>query len=93
MSNARAELRTQRFSVLGGGLTGASLFGVLFVACWVGTAIQGLDVTHAFISLFTTEPVASQAALMEGLIWAAVFGGFSGALTALFGNVFAVARR
>lgn len=93
MTTARAQVRTQRFSILGAALAGASLFGVLFVACWLGTAVQGLNVTHAFISLFTAEPVASSAALTEGVIWAAAFGGFSGALTAFFGNVFAVARR
>lgn len=78
--------------LLRAGLTGAAVSGVLFLACWLGTSIEGLSVTHAFISLFTTEPVTSQAALAEGGVWAVVFGAFAGALIAFFHGLFAGRR-
>lgn len=79
----------RRFGLLRAALTGAAVSGVLFLACWLGTAIGGLSVTHAFISLFTAEPVSSLAALAEGGLWAVVFGAFAAALIALFHGLFA----
>jgi len=82
----------RRSGLVRGALTGAAVSGVLFLACWLGTAIEGLSVTHAFISLFTAEPVTSQAALAEGGLWAVVFGAFSGALIDFFHGLFAGRR-
>lgn len=81
-----------RFGLVRAALTGAAVSGVLFLACWLGTGIGGLSVTHAFISLFTTAPVSSQAALVEGGLWAVVFGAFAAALIAFFHGLFAGRR-
>ena len=79
----------RRSGLVRAALTGAAVSGVLFLVCWLGTAIGGLSVTHAFISLFTAQPVGSPAALAEGGLWAVVFGAFSGALIAFFHGLFA----
>lgn len=82
----------RRFGLVRAALTGAAVSGVLFLACWLGTAIEGLNVTHAYISLFTAEPVSSQAALAEGGPWAVAAGAVVGALIAFFHGLFAGRR-
>ncbi len=49
---------------------------VLFVLCWiVAFAAPGLvSASHGWITLFTTAPVGSLRALIEGVIWSIVFG-------------------
>lgn len=81
-----------RFGVVRSALTGAAVTGVLFVACWLGTSVEALTVTHAFISLFTPQPVGSPAALVEGGLWAVAFGAATGLLVAFFHNLFAARR-
>lgn len=86
-------LLTSRLGVVRAALAGAAVLAVLYVVCWVGAAFGGLSVSHMFISLFTTQPVGSPAALLEGGLWSLVFGAASGALVAVFFNVFSVGRR
>lgn len=69
--------------------TGAVTLAVIYVACWVGTQISTLTVSHMFLALFTQAPVNSTAALTIGLGWALIFGAFSGALIAFLDSVFA----
>jgi hypothetical protein len=68
--------------------TGAAVLGVLFLACWLAVAFLSLRGSHMFIEIFTRSPVQSSAALAEGLCWSLVFGAATGALTALFYNLF-----
>ena len=82
----------RRSGLVRAALTRAAVSGVLFLVCWLGTAIGGLSVSHAFISLFPAQPVGSPAALAEGGLWAVVFGAFSGALIAFFHGLFAGRR-
>lgn len=93
MTTAQAEIRIHRLGIVRSALAGAAVVAVLFAACWIGTAVSGLAVSHMFIALFTAEPVASQAALVQGLASAIVFGAIAGALVAFFYNLFNVARR
>jgi hypothetical protein len=46
-----------------------------------------------FISLFTAQTIDSTAALLEGSAWSLVFGAATGALVAIFYNLFNVGRR
>ena len=56
--------------------------GLLFLICWIGTFTK-VPATHAFIELFTDLPVASTAALGDGLVWAVLFGALAGFLFVL----------
>jgi len=68
-------------------LTGAVTLAVLFILCWLGAvAWSGGVLSHMFIALFTTAPVASLAAMAQGLCGSLVFGGLSGATLALAYN-------
>lgn len=63
--------------------TGA--FGTLglFLLCWAATALgMPLGTTHAFVALFTMQPVESIEALWMGGLWAFVAGGVAGAIIA-----------
>ncbi len=77
---------SQRLGLLRCALTGAVSVGVFYVLCWAGTAIGMAGASHMFIALFTTEPVASTAALAIGLCWSLLFGALSGALIAFSYN-------
>ncbi len=48
---------------------------VLFLLCWiVALILPSLALAHGWISLFTTAPVSSFRALIEGVIWSVVIG-------------------
>lgn len=64
-------------------LIGAFVLTVLFVLCWATAAYGGVAVPGAFVSLFTTKPMHSLAALYQGVFWAAAFGAAGGGLIAL----------
>jgi hypothetical protein len=71
--------------LVAGGITAAAVF----VVCWLGTFVPFSSPTHAFIALFTQRAAQSVAALVEGAIWALLFGAFSAALFALIYNAMA----
>ena len=92
MTTVTQSIRIPRLSVLRTALVGAAVLGVLYVVCWIGTAFAVPPVSHMFISIFTPQPVGSQAALLEGTVWAIGFGAASGALVAIFFNLFKAGR-
>ncbi|MDP3749008.1 MAG: hypothetical protein Q8Q88_18365 [Phenylobacterium sp.] len=59
---------------------------ILFALCWAGAVVVESQ-SHMFIALFTTQPVASTTALVEGFGWSFVFGALTGALIAAFYNL------
>ena len=63
--------------------TGAFSTLLLFALCWVGVFI-GLPLTlsHAFVGLFTLEPVGSLSSLWIGGLSAFVSGGIAGVIIA-----------
>lgn len=69
--------------------TGAVAAAIIFVICWVGTFIPFSSPTHAYVALFTAAPMKSVDALLEGALWSALFGAFSGAVFAMVYNLFA----
>ena len=85
---ARRTLSILRLLV-SGGVTAA----VIFVVCWIGTAVPFSSPTHAYISLFTNADVSSAAALAEGSFWSLLFGSMSGALFAIVYNSIPFGRR
>ena len=72
---------------------GVVVFGVLFVLCWLGTAIGWLNASHMYLALFTIAPIGSTAAFAGGLCWSVVFGGLTGVLTAVTYNALAFLSR
>jgi hypothetical protein len=62
---------------------------LIFVLCWLGTFIPLSSPTHAYIGLFTDYDTQSLRALVEGGLWAVLFGVLSGALIAALYNLFA----
>ena len=58
------------------GFAASAALVVLFVLCWIVAAVMpGLaGASHGWVALFTTAPVGSVRALVEGVIWSIVFG-------------------
>ena len=69
--------------IVAGGLTAV----VAFALCWLGTFVPFSSPTHAYISLFTTAPVNSATALIEGAMWSLLFGALVGGLFAVIYNL------
>lgn len=68
-------------------IVGAVVLGIVFLACWL-LALTPLTVTHALIAMFTTLPVTSLAALVQGLCWSLIFGAWVGFLIAAVSKLF-----
>ena len=86
-SISATEARAPSLTIARSAATGAATLAVLFLTCWLATLINFAG-SHAFISLFTTAPVGTTAALAIGLCWSLVFGGITGALLAFFYKAF-----
>lgn len=55
----------------------------LFLLCWATIAIGvPFGATHAFVSLFTMQPIASIQALCMGALWAFIAGGVAATFVA-----------
>ena len=60
---------------------------VLFVVCALAQLIApGLQATHAWVGLFTTAPVLSLQAWIEGIVFSVVFGAIAGTIFVLAYN-------
>lgn len=68
--------------------TGAASAAVLYALCWAGAALGWSAASHLYLSLFSTEPATSWAALLQGVCLSIGFGAVAGALIAAFGNLF-----
>ena len=69
-------------------LAGAVGLPLIFAACWAGAFIVPAGPTHALVDLFTSAPPRSAAALTDGVLWSALFGGFTAALLAAVYQMF-----
>ncbi len=67
MTDLTSIIRGKNLSVNRLGMTGALSTALLFVLCWVASAL-GFVGSHAFIALFTLAPVLSVTALCIGAI-------------------------
>lgn len=76
----------RRIGVLRLAVAGGISAGTLLTLCWVGALMPLSGPTHAFIGLFTTAPVTSIAALVQGLCWSILFGVLTAALFAITYN-------
>lgn len=81
-------ISSTRIGVLRSAATGVIVLALNFILCWVAGVVLTIPATHMFVALFTSAPTDSTAALGLGLAAAVVFGGLSGALTALAYNLF-----
>jgi len=81
---------TTRSFALNPGAAAIALAGtliVLFVLCALAElAFPGPRLSHAWLNLFTTAPIGSVRAWLEGLLANLVFGGIAGALFAAIYN-------
>jgi hypothetical protein len=60
---------------------------VRFVVCVLARILApGLQASHAWVGLFTTAPVLSLRAWIEGLVFSVVFGAIAGSIFALAYN-------
>jgi hypothetical protein len=75
MSVESAANHSHRIGITRATLSGAITLGMLFVLCWIGARLPLITVSHMFVQLFTTEPMTSTGALLEGTLWSVVFGG------------------
>jgi S1-C subfamily serine protease len=67
---------------------------VLFAVCALAQLIApGLQATHAWVGLFTTAPVLSFQAWIEGIVFSAVFGAIAGTIFVLVYNAVIVRSR
>ena len=78
--------RADRVDLIRCAVTGGLVAVLLFVLCWIGTFIPFSSPTHAYIGLFTTAPMSSARALLEGSCWSLAFGALFGVLLALIYN-------
>lgn len=94
MANPVNAVSSVRISIAQAAAATAVTFAALFVACWVGALVPDFGATHAYIALFTSAPVASTAALAQGVCWSFLFGAVAGGALAFFLNAFSpLARR
>jgi len=93
MALVERNVRIEKLGIWRCAATGASVLGVLFLVCWLAAVLADLQGSHMFIGIFTRAPVQSSAALGEGLCWSLVFGAATGALTAIFYNLFGLRPR
>jgi hypothetical protein len=63
-------------SLVAFGVAVSAALVVLFALCWIVAAVMPslAGASHGWITLFTTAPVGSVRALVEGVIWSIVFG-------------------
>jgi hypothetical protein len=60
---------------------------VLFVVCALAQLVApGLQASHAWVGLFTTAPVLSLQAWIEGIVFSVVFGAIAGTVFVLAYN-------
>lgn len=76
----------RKLSVARVSLTGLLASGIFYVLCWLGAFLPVGVATHMYLQLFTDADIGSVEALVEGSVWALVFGSLMGALIALIYN-------
>jgi hypothetical protein len=77
-----------RLGLFHAALVGAATLLVLYVLCWAGAALGLAQASHLYLALFTTAPITSTTALLQGACLSIGFGLLVGALVALFFNLF-----
>ena len=81
--------RPARMGFLHAIAVGAAVLGFLFILFWTGEAGGFAPATHRFVSIFAGDGEgASISVLANGLPFALAIGALSGALLALFSNLF-----
>ena len=84
-----ARRSSARISLIRAAAAGAAALGVVYAACWAGTQVPGLTVSHMFLALFTNADKSSVASLTDGFSSALLFGAFTATVAGFFYNTFA----
>jgi hypothetical protein len=85
-TNANAAPVDVRLGVVRCAFTGAIVFGVLFVACWLTGAFSVFGASHVYMTMFTMGAAAPVVAFASGLVCSATAGLAIGALAAFTYN-------
>ena len=82
---------SHRLSVPRVALTGAMVLGIFYFLCWAGSFLPVGPATHRYLEIFANPPIEGSAVVI-GIVWSVVFGGFMGAFAALIYNMLKVLR-
>ena len=82
-----------RISILRAGAASALGMAGLMILCWIGAFIPYSSPTHGYIRLFTPAEIHSVRALLEGTVWALLFGLVAGSVLAASYNMLARLER
>jgi hypothetical protein len=88
-----AEITPHRISAKRAGAAGGLGLAALMILCWIGAFVPFSSPTHAHISLFTPAEIHSVRALLEGTLWALLFGLVAGMTLAATYNLSARLER
>ncbi len=94
MSDATLHHHRPRMGVVHSIAVGAAVLGFLFILFWAGEAGGFAPTTHRFVAIFAGDGETSGvSALTQGLPLALGIGALTGALMALFSNLFRFLER
>lgn len=82
----RSAIAADKLSVRRFALTGAIVATVFYALCWIGAFLPIGPATHMYLQLFTGAELSSATALIQGVVWSAVFGMIAGGLIAIIYN-------
>lgn len=85
----RANIRASRVNISRFAFTGALAAVTFFILCWIGGFLPFGPATHMYVQLFSSEPLNSGLALLQGVCWSLLFGLIAGALIAFYYNLLA----
>ena len=78
----------RRLGVIHLALVGAMTFALLYVLCWAGAVLGFSGVSHLYLALFAPGDTTTIAALALSVCLSLVWGALTGALIAIFFNLF-----
>lgn len=85
----RTSSKASRVNLSRFAFTGALAAITFFILCWIGGFLPFGPATHMYLQLFTSEPLNSGVALLQGVCWSLLFGLIAGALIAFYYNLLA----
>lgn len=77
-----------RLGVIHMALVGSATLFAVYVLCWAGAVLGFEAASHLFLALFSTAPITSTTALIQGACLSIGFGLITGAFVAMFFNLF-----
>ena len=78
----------RRLGVIHLALVGAATFALLYLICWAGAVLGFTGVSHLYLALFAPGETTTMAALLQSVCLSLGWGALTGALIAIFFNLF-----